>query len=57
MFSKSLGHFHTDTAQGGCCVTYSLIGCARHRESIRFWLMELCLWLKTQRTCARQIYQ
>lgn len=53
MFSKSLGHFHTDTTQGGCFVTYSLIGRAMHRNNICFWLTEL--WVKTQRTCTRQI--
>lgn len=55
MFSKSLGHFHTDTTQGGCSVIYSLIGRAMHRNNICFWLTELCLWVKTQRTCTRQI--
>lgn len=43
MFSKSLCHFHTDTTQRGHSVIYSLIGCAMHENSIRFWLMELCL--------------
>lgn len=39
MFSKSLGHFHTDTTQQRkCSVMNSLIGCAMHRDSIHFWL-------------------